>query len=249
MDRLAQSTHTPYPNGFRFNSHDDALNYINELVENSTRRLGVDKFDAADSYASGYSQLVVRGKIGVEPIPVYLDLILYPVPSVYRTSFPALYRSIIDLGSTGNCSYGKHNFMFAGVTEVVQGKDKVIPAFVWLDGPHNIKNLDGGSIAVPVQSWFKILDVPNNWKCRSLSLSDAKDCLIQSGSKVVACIKNEARQFLGQWFSQSECEYLFTGLKIDFLLNDVRVRLGHKKVLTNPFEIVDMQLRPVNAVF
>lgn len=55
-DRLASDF--TKPNHLRFNTHYDALDHIDKLVEDSNRRLRVDKINPADDYARGKGHLI-----------------------------------------------------------------------------------------------------------------------------------------------------------------------------------------------
>lgn len=120
---------------------------------------------------------------------------------------------------------GDNEFMFIGVTHLVQGPKHSIPSLVWFAFEHRLKdrirNIDGSPL--PFFSWPKNFSpfIPEGKMGIRAPLAtgtgSGKASMVKCGAQVVENVKNNSRYFNGHRFNKLDFEYILMGARITLI--------------------------------
>ena len=117
-----------------FEGHDDALDYARELVQDSNRWLSVYNLNLAHRYKHLGLEVILDVRSMVDTSQYHLVFRAVPngrKPEADAVLEPcAIDHAVADI--QGNRS---DDFMFLGITQLVQSPQEIIPSLVWLNSP------------------------------------------------------------------------------------------------------------------
>ena len=125
-----------------FDSHEAALDFAKQGVEETGRFLARHSLDLADHYKHMKCEVVTKCR-SMRDASEY-HLIFRAVPLGWPRDEAGLAgtaeESLIESGVTNGVNDGKNDFMFVGITQLVQSPEGTIPSFVWLKRHHHVKD-------------------------------------------------------------------------------------------------------------
>jgi hypothetical protein len=146
-----QSRKQSEPISLQFYSHNDAIRYANQLVEDSKHWLAVHNVNLCECYEN--LDLEVDLKLRSMPEMGDYHLIFRAVPlgrEAERNNFTKI--SLVKGAVSGSDSDWDDDFMFVGITKLVQSPKKIIPSFVWLKRNHQVKDFFRNVLGWPYYS-------------------------------------------------------------------------------------------------
>jgi hypothetical protein len=246
--------------GLRFESANDAQNYVEKVTQDSLRRLAVYNFDVAKNYMAGK-----------------LDIRLHCRSLSTHKEWHFLFRSIPDrgertstAGDTGTnasgdvggeveigfetnpgCADGNRgkDAVFIGVADFIQCPEKIVPSFVWLEPANQIRDFARERFASSFQGAVEVGGVRGKRKEGvPVVLSRGKHCeagLVESATQVDDRIGGNIFERNWHGLTQLDLMHFITSIRID--INRVDVRVSFEEFRNLPFEILDVMQCPHEA--
>lgn len=118
------------PPTLSFGSHQDALDYASNVVEDANRRFVAHSLDFCERYRYGELDIVV--KLVSHRGMGERDLIFHAVPMGWMQDSDRP-RAALDIEATGDDAKWSQKSVLVGVAQLVQGPQRIIPSFVWLE--------------------------------------------------------------------------------------------------------------------
>jgi hypothetical protein len=228
--------------GLSFDTHDDALNFADKLVEDSKHWLSVHKLDIVNRYKK-------------HDLNVHVEFTSTTIAGKYHLIFDSVPVRHLKRGVPGNryrgeahtlANYGHRTdgSVFIGITELVESPDEVIPSFVRLEPANEVADFLRNFLGETVNSLHEFKLTVANGKVYKLP-NKSEHGLIESSAEIVdnvASVPSDA-----EWHGLNELEL------VD-LMNAVRVRLDNFGVsvliegVYLPLQFNKVILCPANAV-
>jgi|GEM_PF-3470237 len=241
-----------------FNSHKDALNFVDHCAENANRWLSSNNVNFAERYKKGEAEVCITLYLAAESNAHEFKLIFRAVPVRSPNSEGA---TSVENGAvtTPNRNFeaprgnndGDDDFVFAGITELVQCPQEIVPSFVWLTRKHQVKDFFRDVLGSSVLAAGSLSSVsPKREMCMS-SLGAASDghsisSVIKGGSHGVDRIRSNTLQSDWDGLSKSDLKHILKGVVI--ALDNLNVRVGLIECSDLRFKLVDTALGVLNAV-
>src|SRR5438445_1012618 len=197
--------------GLRFDSHYDAVNYARKVVADARNWLAIDKLNIAECYEKGV--IVIHCEFGINGSLDKYHLVFGAIPAgrIWETEIAS------TLPFSGHAVL-RHpdrpdDSVLIGITKLVQGPEKIVPSFVWLERAHHVENFLRGVFSQTVKGHVEVGALGSNREERVISgslieRSDGTDRLIESGSKIINCVDDVTIECQWHRFSQLELEEL-----------------------------------------
>jgi hypothetical protein len=128
----------PDSSGLRFDSHDDALNFINKLVQDGNNFLAVKKLNFVERYKKGGLKIHIEVTTIGDPSKYHLVFSAIPSrcgPDVNSQSKPA------GLNESVSGYYRPEDSVLISAAKTVQCPQEIVPSFVWLQLTNDVRNL------------------------------------------------------------------------------------------------------------
>jgi hypothetical protein len=247
---MSKSLKESNPPSLSFKSHDDAVNYANQLVEDSNRWLAVHNINLCQRYEN------LNLEVDAVCRSVYemgdYHLVFRAVPSGRETKGKgALEAGVASIATASSYSNWNDNFVFVGVTKLVQGPEKVIPSFVWLKRNHQVKDFFGQILGLGFYSTLHLGESIPEREMRVLPVgigsdSDSVTSLIKSGSHVVNTIRRNTGQ--ADWHEFSQLDFVKILSSVSILFDDLGVWITFKESRGFPLKFSHAALGVFDAV-
>lgn len=189
----------PKPPGLRFNSHQDALDFVAHCMENSKRVATPDpRFLVVESYAEGKAVCVAKVSSACTED---FDLVVFRDPFVFQDE---------DEGSRTNLEamrvrrHWHENGVLLDVTKTVQIPDGVVASLVWLKASNEGLDFVRRLLADALHPVDEVGFVLGDGKMDELDLGSVFaardtggiDALIENGTHVVDAVKDDTRRLI-----------------------------------------------------
>jgi hypothetical protein len=240
--------HQSEPLSLRFESHNDALDYASQLVEDSNRFLTANKLDIANRYKKGELEIHLRCRANRLPIEFHLVFLSIPadIPSQDESAwqFRASPNSVTRIIQNNRTD----KRVFIGITEFVKCPEEIISSFVCLEPAHKIGDFWMQVLAFPLHAVLKINSIGSEGKISepsSLAETESVNSLVESETEVVGGIGGDIEQELWQRLCELEFNNFLSIIRVN--LTDYGVRVCAKEIESLPFKVLDVMLCPRNA--
>jgi hypothetical protein len=179
--KAASSNQSDAP-GLCFGSHQDALDFVGNGIENQRRWMATHEFRFSKPYE--HSDLCLGVNLRAKTRAHSCDLVFIAVPFEHRGDDPANYLEIMKGGSPRLWGDRGENAVLCGVTELVKGPEGIIPSLVWLKAPEERFDVVG-QISAPTPD--VVLNIGGGVASGKFSASRDGDtvCECDSGPNVV----------------------------------------------------------------
>jgi hypothetical protein len=196
--------------GLRFDSHDDALNFVGKLVQHGNDWCAVNRLNFVERYKEG--QIVIKLEFVSGRDFRHYQLLFLAVPSGWskdasaQTKPPHLVDNIREHDRAQNA-------VLISTSKGIQCPKEIVPSFVWVTRAYDVPNVLWQASAATFEGVLKFGDALPDREIFRMRRQRAQsvngtDSLIQSVSKVndgIASVSSE-----GQWhgFTQFELDHL-----------------------------------------
>lgn len=234
----------------RFDSHDDALDYARNIVEDSNRWLATHALDIAERYKRGVLEVCVVCRSGSDAEKFHLVFCVIPDRGLDGRAVTKELR-LIEPKPARRDANGAEDRVFVGITELVQCPKEVIPSFVWLERAHEVNDIIGQVFAASVDNVLQLRCVisegePGGLPFPAAGNADDMTGLVESGTKVIDGVEGDTRQSVWHGFNELELMYLLRCFRVN--LSDMSVGVTLVELGNLPLKITDVILRPLNHV-
>lgn len=234
-----------------FDSHEAALAFAQHGVEDANRWLAAHSPKLADRYEK--LELEVVSRIVSVFHPHDYHLIFRCVPDGWpRAGTVHSDLAKVDLGGGGGEDHGKQDFVFVGITQLVQRPEKIIPSFVWLKRHHHVKDFFRHVAGLPFFSTLCVHfpDVIPKGELGMTAIRPSGDSgsvasAIQGRAQMGEDFKGDVRQ--GDWQGFSELELMHVLSSVSICFNDYGVWVTTDVRDDFPFQLVDTSLGLLDA--
>jgi hypothetical protein len=225
-----------------FNSHDDALAFAKHCVENSRRWFRANSLRILEGYVSANLSLVL--KVNAPFGAGVWDFVFRAIPSERLQELDASgprcsgSANFARMGGPSN----KHNkAVFAGITQIVQGAEKVIPSFVTIEASKERLDFRRRILANTPHAVIEIGGSIGERKSGAqggVFGSGRVDHMIETSSEMLDNLGSEktpvSRKALG------DMDFVNGVNAVRVQLNQVSVWLFSKELIDPGFEVVEM---------
>ena len=248
---MNKSFDDPDTSGLCFDSQDDALNFANKSVEDSIRWLSIHNVNFCHRYEHLNLEIVIDA-CSMSNSNQY-HLIFRAVPSGWDfKGNQSLEISMIEHGAACRHGDGGNDFMFVGITKLVQGPEKIIPSFVWLKRHHEIKDVFMDILGASCSSTFHVSErgakgemcVPPTI---SSSHGDRVSDLIKGGTQTANNIKGDTGKPNWHGLNELNLMSILNSVRIEFNDSGVWVSLEENRYF--PFKLTKTTLGVLDTVF
>ncbi len=199
------------------NSGNGAFDLARQSVENSKNWLAANNFDVVEHYIRGHLEVVCR------KTPPFADggyhyLILRAVPHP-RDGNATGQPNVLHREAANYCEYGPDESVFAGIADLVEGPQQVIPSGVWLKRNHQIEDFRRKLIGVTsgAASSFSLV-VPERERALfpppSAGPSDDVADLVQRRAEISKSVIGVAADAAGQGLHQLNLQNFLLGARV-----------------------------------
>jgi hypothetical protein len=234
----------------QFDSPDDAIHYAKQCVENSKHWLAVHNVNLCECYENLYLEvdLIVRS---MSEMGDY-HLIFRAVPLGWEAEGNNFTKiSLVKGAVSGSDSDWNDDFMFVGITKLVQSPKKIIPSLVWLKRNHQVKDFFRNVLGWPFYSTLHFGEVVPEGE---LSLAGAMPSgqsngisgLIETGAQAIYGVKGDPSQCVWHRLSELDLVKILRCIRISF--SDCGVGFTIDKDSNLPFKITNMSLGMIETV-
>ena len=231
----------------RFNSHDDALNHANKLVEDWNRRCAVYALDIAECYKSGHADICIN--FATRHDAKKFHFVFRPIPDGRWDAKSARDNNLLEVDATRSSGYRANDAVFVGASEFIECPQRVIPSFVWLERGEEVNDFLRHVFADSVYGVLKFrLGVTD----REIGVHpllaglESVNSLVECGAEVVNGVNGDAIQ--SDWQGLSELDLIDFLRRVRINLNDSAVWVSFDELGDLPFKISDVMLCPREAV-
>jgi len=241
------------PEGLRFYSGDNALRYADKLVKDSNSWLVANNINVANRYERLNLEVVLVLRSMFEMRDYHLIFRAIPFGGkLHRNG--VLHDHILDMHSADSNCAGHHDFVFLGITQLVQGPEKIIPSFVWLKSQYEVNDFlrHVGGMPFPFGLTLNLFQAVTERKMGvpcfpAVGDTDGVACLIESGTQVVNGVEGDSRKGRGHWPNQLDLMKILCAVSI--VLDDAGVWATIKENANFGFKCRNVTLGMLNAVF
>ncbi len=248
---LAISSNQTEAPRFRFDSHKAALDFAKHGAENAKRWLAAHSLNFADHYDDAKLEIVLR-VVSVRDGKDY-HLVFRCVPPGWpnHTHDGNVTGPGHEVGKIGDGSNRDNDFVFVGISQLVQRPENIIPSFVWLARHHHVKDFFRHVFGLASYSTLYLRDIVTERELGvptpgARSDGDGITGLVQSGAEIVGSIEGDPRQGGWQGFNQLDLMHILGGVGIWF--NYESIRVASAKGGNLPFKLVDVSLGVLDAI-
>jgi hypothetical protein len=236
--------------GLCFYSRDDAFNYADELVQDSNSWLAAHSLD----FANRYELLNLEVDVACRSVRDARDyhLVFRAVPTRGEAKLDnGIEMSVTNVPAASIESGWNDDFVFLGITKLVQSPKKIIPSFVWLKRNHQIKDFWGNVFGACVYSTLNLSQVTPKREvgappsCSS-SDGDGKASLVEGGTKGTHNIKCDSGQTYWHGFNELDLMHILRGVSVHF--NDTGVWMRFEEDANLPLKFTKAALGVLDAV-
>lgn len=233
--------------GLRFDSHQDALDFVDKSVKNTKHWLAMQNLGTVESYVEAKTELVLRISIG----PEKFDLVFVAIPKEILRSFngsPIVTDLEIDIRDADR----REDRMRIPIAYFVQSPKKLIPVSVWVEPKKTRRNLlrkvftssgtDAAEISRTSGKGKVIVSGVSHTRTDRYGVADVIECCSKTVDNI-ACDQGERNR---DWPIESSLVNVVSGLRIGF--DDFFVRVFVEKRSDLRFKIVDVLLCPLDLV-
>lgn len=257
MSSFTHSPKQPSSIGLSFDIDQRPTNLSQHLLKDRD-----DPFEADDiandlafvkNYRSG--KLVIILKFAPGRGPRYFSLIFQAIPSLIRK--PRSIQTIRNGEANKSATHSKwcDDFMFVGVTHLIQGPKKPIPSFVWFAFEHGLKNRFRD---IPGSTLRGFRAFPQLTECipkgemgvvpsRVVSNGRGMASVVKRRAKTINGIKNNTGYFHRHRLNKLDLEYILMGTRVTLI--DGLAGVTFNKRVDNPYQLVNTSLCVIDAVF
>ncbi len=235
--------------GLSFDSHDDAVNFINKSVQDSLDWLAVHNQNIADDYMSG--KVDVRLHCRTLNTAEEYHFVFRPIPTgrekLEASSF--LNFDVPEVNERRADCDRCEDAVFVGVAEFVECPEKIVPSFVWLESANEIDNLLWKRFATSFQGRLKIGSTVREREVGVTTFGSPKSVtsLVESRPQVVNSIGGNSLQ--ARWHGLNELDLVRVLASVRLTLDEGFVGLSFEEFGGLPFEIIEVIVSPLNASF
>ena len=236
----------------RFDSHDEALNHLKEMLKDSKNRLLGNTLNIVKNYLEGVFVLKILFSINgtsdknyfvFHAIPLRGDEKLRPFPSPIST---------LQVAQSSTDRERPDNSMFLGITKGVQTPDQIIPSFVWFERGDEVSDFRRYPLTDTIsKDSMKFCGIfPNRekgspFKVKSISQrSDGINNLVESGAQVINNIKHMPVQGNRHGFGKLQLKQVMRTICVEF--SDSFAYARFKESLPFSLKFEDVFLCPKN---
>jgi hypothetical protein len=243
----------PESAAFRFSSHQDALDYASEVVENSQHWLATKHNYVAEGYKRGEFEVVIEVSTGV--LPEYYHLIFAAIPSGRRPHGEiarngTVGRSLHYKTSPGDIyaghSQGRQKSVLIDVSKFVQTPQDFIPVLVRLEPAKHRHDVTWHVLTKTLSPIFPIFrsvtegKVSEIWGRISISDSGAVSNLVENGSQIVEGIRGDIGKLFWERLNQLNLVQFCDAIRIQ--IDGANIRLAVDETYAGDFQISGMFL-------
>lgn len=244
------SLNDSYSSGLRFDSHQDAIDFANKCVQDSINWQSIHKFDICSRYE--LLELEIEVKFSAPWSVKDFHLIFRAVPHHGITNPKTKSGRSCQLNPTGMGSYGDNDFVFVGITKLVQGPEKIIPSFVWLKRNHQIKDFFGQFFGTSIHRALRISQSSPEGEMGVTSAflnssGDRISGLVKRGTETIGGIENDSRQ--GSWHGFSQLQLMNLLGSVRAFINDSGVGVTFEPRQEFGFQFRQASLGVLDTVF
>lgn len=231
-----------------FDSHEAALDFAKHGVEDANRWLAAHSLNLADHYERLKLEIVVRC-VPTSDAPEY-HLVFRGVPNECSAGAADRRLHKMDFRESGGNDHGDKDFVFVGITQLVQSPEKIIPSLVWLKRHHHVKdffrNVLGASF-YSTQHFGEIIPEREMGVMAALSGGNGGSVsgTVKRGAQVGKDFEGDAADGGWQGFSQLDLMKILSSVRIWFNQNGVWITTDEGSNL--PFQLVDASLGVLDA--
>jgi hypothetical protein len=223
-----------------FNSHQDALNYVEHIVEDALRWEIDSRIAIADRYEKGKVEIVLEFlAVGCAS---KLSLIFRGIPQRNSKRIWPDESSVLRAGK-GSHTHQHNGLMFIGITEIVQTPQKVIPSEVWLGCDHQVKDFFRDVLGTSICSTLDFGEINAERELRkssSVDLSGSIASLIENTSQITNDIEGASGECIWNRLDELGFMHVLHGFRIE--LNDVLARVFLTESIHFPFKFLKSSL-------
>lgn len=238
--------------GLRFDSHNDAVSYVEKIFQDSLRRLAVYNFNVAKNYMSGKIDIRLHCRALVTKEEYHL--VFCPIPDRQLQCEPCTNTAgdKVDFFETNDGRTGgdrSKDAVFVGVADFVQCPEKIVPSFVWLEPANQINNLLRERFATSFNGSFKLSGIARERERGVPALLSRRlegvAGLVERRAQVVDRVSRNV--FERNWHGLSELDLVRLTVALRIILTDVTVGVSFEEFRDLPFEVLDVLVSPRNA--
>lgn len=240
--------------GLSFDSHNDALDYVNELVESGADFLAVNKLNFVERYKDGRLVIHLKVRIGEEGSgdSRHYSLVFVAIPERLMEDLNARAAGTANSNEPISHYYRPKDAVLISVGELVQCPEEIIPSFVWLSQTNDVLNVLWEFAATTFQGVLKVgfegheRKEANDYRNTAKGMDTAHN-FIQSITEVDCGITSMASN--RSWNGLEEFEFEQIVSAIHLWLSDVGASvLVVKESIQFPIEFGNVILCPIDAV-
>lgn len=212
----------------RFNSRDDARDFVRELQEDSARVLATYNSSRAKDYLNGYVELHIRvRRVGSAND---FNLISRVVPLTGANYCGALQEQAVRVQEDALRLSGdrKDSLMLGRVGKVVQGEKKIIPAVVRVEACEEISEVASHAGAVLGDDLLEMGDILCEWKVDCLDVLGSEHqrpvacCMVQGVPEVIENVSRSSTKLYRDAFAELELENVLGVLRVELFHDSAR---------------------------
>jgi len=239
------------PASLCFDTRDDAFNYASKIVEDSKRRCTVYNVNLCQRYEDIKLEVDLHCRSVLDMSQYHFIFRVVP----YGRDLDGYYRSLekVSAGAGSSDTHGNRceDFMFVGITQLVQGPQKIIPSFVWLARNHVVKDVFGDVLRGLVSSTLDLSQIETEGEVRFLSgrpsgNSTIISSLVEGGSKIANNIESNAGQ--NHWHGLSQFDFIKILSSVGILFHSSDVWIAFDKSNLFPLEFCNATLGVCDAI-
>jgi hypothetical protein len=161
-----------------------------------------------------------------------------------------LKSGVLDRFPSSSNSHRDDDFVFVGITKLVQSPKKIIPSFVWLKRNHQVKDFFREVFGLTPYATFYFIDGIPKGEMRVFPFGfggypDGVPGLVESGTQAVECVRGNAGQ--GDWHGLGQLDFMKILSSIRVLLDDVGVWVTVEERNGFPVKLHNASLGVVDA--